>query len=430
MRNSATILWVLGALLCTSVGAEEGGSKFRLSIRPTGGASYTVLQFIKTTVPPDHSRMEDSTRLSGSFLHMVDGEVGLRVGLLERLSMQVGFNAHIWHHFKTYIEPLGRALSSGVTELRADAVLGDIENPPVTITAGYFNFQYAAQSQDLGEYLLSAGVHPGFLQSKKLSTGGRYGADLLGVHVRWTGIEGLILDGLLTTETFIVPNFDYSLTAIGHYTFGEVFTIGAGIMGNRLISLKEENTTPEKYFNQIQPSSVSVKDTVYDTMYTHRGGKVMLRLVFDPKPLFSSARFGEQDLVLYGEAALLGFKNYHYYYEDITERIPLMVGLHLPAFKVLDVLAAEVEWYGSPHKNDPENKGYPFPQYPYEIGDRDDIKWSLCAQKTLLKGFSVSGRVASDHLRIPDGGGWYESPYERFQSPDEWYWMLEFLFKF
>jgi len=60
---------------------------------------------------------------------------------------------------------------------------------------------------------------------------------------------------------------------------------------------------------------------------------------------------GPNDLKLYGEASVLGVKDYGNLYNDIWQRIPVMMGFNIPTFGWLDYLSLEVEWYGSPYRN-------------------------------------------------------------------------------
>src|SRR5690606_23264128 len=82
--------------------------------------------------------------------------------------------------------------------------------------------------------------------------------------------------------------------------------------------------------------------------YKASGIKPIVTAAFDPKPLLGGLpMLGSNDLVLYGEAALLGVKDYPIFYDDWTKRVPVMIGFNLPTFKFLDVLAVEAEYYGS-----------------------------------------------------------------------------------
>jgi len=73
----------------------------------------------------------------------------------------------------------------------------------------------------------------------------------------------------------------------------------------------------------------------------------MGRLTIDPKGFIPLSIFGKEDLKLYAEDRDPGSQGLPgqnlndslVAYDDITERMPIMFGLHVPTFKVLDVLA-------------------------------------------------------------------------------------------
>jgi hypothetical protein len=202
----------------------------------------------------------------------------------------------------------------------------------------------------------------------------------------------------------------------------DVLRVGGGFMLYRLLPVDADRTTPERYA-RLNPVT---GDTI---VYTHAGTKLMARAAFDPKPLFGWQRPAARDLVVYGEAAVLGTKNYAIHYEEFKERVPLMAGFYLPVFGLLDFLCVEVEWYGSPHRNNPYNDGIPFVHdnyaLPEEPGAADDWKWAVSAQKSIEKGFSIAARAANDHLRVDDGTGAYvNDPEERTVSLKDWYWSV------
>jgi hypothetical protein len=135
----------------------------------------------------------------------------------------------------------------------------------------------------------------------------------------------------------------------------------------------------------------------------------MQRLSFDPKPLFGNpAILGSEDLRIYCELAVLGVKNYPKYYEDILKRIPIMAGINLPAFNILDILSLEVQYYGKERIN---SWGYrkslmPLPEDPY-FGDTlnnqyelSNWKWGLYAKKTLFNTFDIVAYIGRDHSFI------------------------------
>jgi hypothetical protein len=174
-------------------------------------------------------------------------------------------------------------------------------------------------------------------------------------------------------------------------------------------------------------------DTVIGSM---SGTKLMARFRLDFRTLLGlSAPFGKQDFVLYGEAAILGLKDYPKYYDDIWRRAPVMVGLNLPAFGVLDKFCLEVEYYAS--KNFPdyvktETNASWVPRVPPGADNaRNDWKWSLYASRVLMGHLRVAGQVANDHLVIPAPPAASDPDWaEALTTPKDWYWMLKLAYFF
>ncbi|HLP39931.1 MAG TPA: hypothetical protein VK465_00360, partial [Fibrobacteria bacterium] len=176
-------------------------------------------------------------------------------------------------------------------------------------------------------------------------------------------------------------------------------------------------------------------------------------------------------LKLYAEGAVLGLKNCGKTYNDITKRMPLMIGVELPTFGLLDFLSIEVEQFKSPYRNDlirigntnnvadwtqiahpipspkpVDNSDYAIHENGYwttamfdsvyvkgtaldkENVTSDDIKWSLNLEKAFSKHIRFSGQVANDHFRprptstnlITASGGTAEA----FNEPSNWYFMF------
>jgi hypothetical protein len=163
----------------------------------------------------------------------------------------------------------------------------------------------------------------------------------------------------------------------------------------------------------------------------------------NPQSLFKNDIFGPQDLRLYGEAALLGIFNYPVSedtltrYDDRLKRLPIMFGFNIPAFKVLDVLSLEFEWFGSRYPNDMspvifDNQPVPLSSmhnlrngYNPDTYAHDDWKWSIYAKRTIAGRFFFIGQVARDHMR------WYMMNFaeqdwqEALRSPKNWYWTVK-----
>jgi hypothetical protein len=176
----------------------------------------------------------------------------------------------------------------------------------------------------------------------------------------------------------------------------------------------------------------------------------MGRGTFDIKALWGGGEniFGREDLKLYGEIALLGVKNYPGWYNKREARIPMMIGLNVPAFKVLDVLSIEFERYNSPYINAQDYiwkggspvpyiagrpSGASFPDYDRDWNDsmavtNDDIRWSIYVSRKIGNHIRLSAQAACDHTPK----NWY-TPWPAPQSAkysdlvpknDDWYFMM------
>ncbi|MEO6097937.1 MAG: hypothetical protein ABIW76_20660 [Fibrobacteria bacterium] len=195
--------------------------------------------------------------------------------------------------------------------------------------------------------------------------------------------------------------------------------------------------------------------------YTFQGQKVMARAAIRPQKLLQSDLLGPNDLTLYGEVALLGIKDYPFYYEKKTERMPVMFGFNFPTFKLLDALTLEFEY----HKMRFRNSSYGVFQNVLPVWDLGELDmalsdpqewerleagqgtparvakfnqvhgdpnwwWSLFAKKTVVPGFAVHLQVARDHFRVigPSRATSFEPIFHRQGWFDDYYWALKLEF--
>lgn len=320
------------------------------------------------------------------------------------------------------------------------------DRPLLQFAAGVTPFKYNPDVRNLGEYLFRTGCYPsyiigGFDQSFAKLTG-----------IRLNSIIGGFLrqDILLTMETDIQPLHDISLSYLINGTIAQAVDIGAGINLYRAFPVVKELTTPKNSDNLYLTKT---GDSAY---YTFQGVKCMARLSIDPKRFFNASVFGKNDLKLYAEAAILGLKNheaFHFdtvsktwesdtgnnYYSDLTQRIPIMFGINIPTFKLLDVLALEFEMFKWPYRNIYMTRLFkyeiPIPAPPkgdYDYSDykKDSWKWSLFAKREVIKGWSIVGQVARDHLRHKISDKAFLDEEEALTRYDEWYWMVKFEYGF
>jgi hypothetical protein len=325
---------------------------------------------------------------------------------------------------------------------------------------GYFKYKYNPDVRNCGEYLFRSGTYPAFVVNSFDFAEAR----LLGFHAGSDLFKTLKLDAFLVSAT-VFPSMNWSLAGIADYDVGRMHLIdvGAGIELANLIDIYTGHSFPvfggdptqvnSDKFPQYIESIRTVNDTTKDTTlknYTFRGTKVMGRISLDPKALFPHTIFGENDLKIYAEACIIGTKSYpdsgfisgHVYtlvapsYNKIWEKMPFVLGINLPAFKVLDVLNFEVEYFSAKYYNDASdliNKGSQ--PLPYNVFDyynnpqaprKSDIKWSAYAKRSFHNGrFSIVGQVARDHMRLPCAQYDLEYWNDLLVTKDDWWWALK-----
>jgi hypothetical protein len=368
-----------------------------------------------------------------------------------------------------------------VSDARITYTLGEKPNPLFSATVGDFAFNYNPEVKNLGLYLFRGPVYPGFLVSgfKEFHTDTTRAA-FLGLHLH-NGLGNFQQDLVLYDERDLPPSFDWSLGYVAKYKAFNALEIGAGVNFYHLMADNAKITSPTTKSSpalfapdydvyqkdsaliaaggkvdpyQLQYMEVMAPgDTVF---YTHHGTKVMAMFNLDIKNLLGlSEPFGAKDLILYGEGALVGVKNYGSIYAKRNDRIPVMVGFNFPAFGLLDLFSVEVEHYTAKYRPDYGKLGFdrslyfkniaPSPLTARDapsaipmslldvvnsVGTRyqitpdgnlvetqtgktipikgtaldpenftaDDWKWSLNVEKTFARHVQFSGQIANDHF--------------------------------
>lgn len=160
--------------------------------------------------------------------------------------------------------------------------------------------------------------------------------------------------------------------------------------------------------------------------------------------------FHKDALKLYAEAAVLGVKDYPVLYDNVSERIPIMVGVNVPTFKLLDLLAIQVEYFDSPHLNSYQRRGQSsavdeninVPYYPtvkrefvnysdkdYLDATKDDnLSWTILAKKNITHGIQAQFQMGKDHMRTVQSGYFFGptlSPGQLAVKNSDWYWMFQ-----
>jgi hypothetical protein len=127
------------------------------------------------------------------------------------------------------------------------------------------------------------------------------------------------------------------------------------------------------------------------------------------------------------------------------ERMPIMFGFNFPAFKLLDVLSFQFEYYENPYPNDYGNTfTYSLPGFAAPISwdnqvdlatgflnldayKHDNWKWSVYANKFFGKGkhFGIVAQAARDHYRTICTFDGIRDYADALYKPKHWYWATK-----
>lgn len=333
------------------------------------------------------------------------------------------------------------------------------EESATFLRAGLFDFDYAKENQDLGLYLLRGPVYPGYLISGFETKHVLPVANTLGLqfHHRSGAFQQ---DALLQVETEFYPFYDVSPVYLAGFQ-GGAFRIGGGINFYHLIPVDPDLTTDTTRFRYLDTTNPAAPDTI---QLSAKGIKLMANGMVDMKALFGGMEsLGSEDLKIYGEVGVIGLgglfrddinfgstpkykknskKAYDDLYGPISQRMPMMIGINLPAFKLLDRLAVEMEHYGAPFKDDitkitshtSSNVQSVMPQDPDSAISADDIRWSVYASKVIQNHIKVSLQIASDHYRpglfVGYGDNAPPSTEAVLSRPKDWYVMTKIAYFF
>ena len=363
-----------------------------------------------------------------------------------------------------------------ITESRLTYYLGEKSNPALSVTLGTFAYNYNPDVKNLGLYLLRGPVYPGVLMGgfQDFAVDSTKGT-MLGLHIH-QATGNFSEDLILNNEREIPPTLDWSLAYVAKYKAFDALEIGAGVNFYRLIPYDSKLETPGHLSDAAlgfqKQAYVEVDPATNDTtFFSNQGTKVMGMMSLDLKRLFGIQSSNPDDMKLYGEAALLGTKNYGKTYGDRMKRIPVMAGFNIPTFGLLDHVSLEVEYYSALYRNDlfhvgnnnvvadwtlqprpiPSPKPVTNADYGIDslgnwvnaLGDtvnvkgtamdmehmtQDNLKWSLFVDKTFAHHVMFMGQVANDHYRprsvatglIKAEGGTAEA----FSTLKDWYFMV------
>jgi hypothetical protein len=415
MRGKRELL--VAVLLCGI--ALTFAQENEVKIKPSGFAYYQIGQIEQMTP-------QDASLITKAFDQHFNGRLTLEAQVQEHLRIIIGVEGDLAANLSQDMSLKKLFL---LKEAQGIYSYGNQTSVFLEFTTGYFPFKYNPEARNLGEYLFRTGAYPGYI----ITDFDFAKARLMGMNLSAVLLNDIKLNVLFTTEYTEAPYFDYSLSFVGGYrTLQNMIDIGAGINFNRLIPIRPNVTTD--HTNKVTDSLGNIVIENGDTLYyTKKGIKVMGRITVDPKPLLPFAdMMGSEDLKLYGEFAILGLKNYGTYFPELSKRIPMMFGVHIPCFKIMDVLASEFEYYNTDKErllNIPTEANKVTPDN-YPVGQARSLwKWSIFGQKTIIKGWAVKGLIGRDHYRSYNNVGNYDA-IERMNGPGDWHYKLRLMYSF
>lgn len=422
----------------------------------------------------------------------------------DRLTVDAGISGLFWYSFPISDGlPHTRLIkfATGVPVAAATYDFGSTDNPFLKLRMGLFGYKYNPDAVNLGEYLFRSGTYPGYLWTGgwTLLNAARYNAN--GIQGAFDFLDHkLKLDVNFLIERDIEPNFDISPSVVASYNVGGILELGGGAVFSHYIPANTDKVTPkarenawyhdpvrnmdlplpqveqgkpgleagdtlivaatdpraDKPLDKNDPRYVDGKITQYYTAaesgvpnsqlhyYTFKGIKVMGRASLDLLKNLHMDMLEPGAGKIYAEAAVLGVQNQPFYYNKVSERMPVMFGINIPTFKILDQLTVEVEHYKSPFANSIKTEfNYVYPIWDLPIDAKRGITtpdpgafldsnmqvkgrewyWSVYARRNIVPGLSIYGQVAHDHTRVMN---YFANPsYQPFiQAPKDWYWAF------
>lgn len=430
--NCKLLLLIGAAALCAqAIRAEESDVK----VTPSGFAYFQIGQLVSTSDPAGSiTGLPDK-----SWDQHANVRLTLKGVVRDRLKLIAGAELGM----ATFAKGAGggNSVSTAFSLKEAQGIYSfgeNLKDPYLQFAIGYFPFKYDPPATNMGEYLFSyrSGAYAPYIINDFDNCKSR----LLGLRISSTVFGSFSNDVLLTSEMPVGsgkgnwPIGDYSLSYLAGYKFHKLIDAGAGICFNRLLPIDPSQTTPAGAIalDSSRKPIIENGDTLHLTM---KAMKVMARFSVDPKqflPEDVAALFNKEDGKLYTETAILGLRNYgaFYDYEDIDTRWPVMIGFDIPTTKWgLDVLSLELEYYGW-RDNLTIAQGTPMSNTTQdEFSGQQMFRWSVFAQKTVVKGFCIKGLVGKDHFRTVDAGGGVTNE-ELLRGNGNWHYNLRFMYQF
>ena len=364
----------------------------------------------------------------------------------DRLDVKVGVGGLFFYGYPYSGAAPSRVIKFGPGVGQAQGIykFGDLQAPSWIVQFGFFPYKYNPDAKNLGEYLMRSGTYPGYEVTGGWSTINSALYMASGLRVRGNFLDGKLgADLNFFIERDIEPQHDLSPSLVLSYKPVPMLEVGAGVEAAHLFAVFPSKIKSISYGYMGDSAYYTDPGDPTASRWTFQGTKVMGRASVNFGSLLNNPWIGKEGLKLYAEAAILGVKDYPYYYDDIAKRIPVMVGLNLPTLNFFDVIAFEYEhrdWNFQNHigsvidgepiwgSQDQVPGGTYDPKHPPEPVRAQGTKWSFYAKKELMKGVSLYTQVASDYLRGIDYQLYFFSNETITARPSQWYYLFRLEF--
>jgi hypothetical protein len=501
MNKSGVAVAVLGILVAQSF-ADEG----QVDIKPAHYGVFSSLGVIDANGDTTKSYGTTGEPIANQPFSRFGGWLEMGATIAERTDISVLLAMMTWNSLPlTAGSPFSRmqSLGSNLGQAYLTHKFGDVKKPFLTLKFGAFSYAYST-SKNLGGHLFTGGTYPGSLTGNfwSLTDGNDYRAQGMLGHFSFLD-NTLNVDATGFFEHALEPNYDLSPGLVASYKIADMIEIGGGAVFSHLLAWEDDAVTPKKrnnafMGNQRLPESewnkpgLELNDTLivpegdprlgaslnpltrpdliakgtpveYVTLanngtpnskleyYTFQGTKVMGRVAVTPFNLGE----GLNKVSIYSEVTLLGVKDYPFYYEKKSERMPIMFGANVPLPSGFEI-TGEAEHYKNKFMNNVrttyENV---LPQWrekqsdffmdslgvngkPVGNGQGGFIKtatskvthhngewfWSVTAKKTMYNRINFTAKMAHDFLRLYNFFG-NPSDEPAFQHKDGWYFVFK-----
>ena len=343
----------------------------------------------------------------------------------------------------------------------------------VDLTFGFFPYKYNDAARNLGEYLFRTEAYPTIIYTGGWSWINDAQYSTLGAKLSISSFDGRLRQDIgLFGEYFNAPIYDITPAYIVTAKPTNWLTVGGAGALHRYITptpkTKRELTKDYAYrkdfyipavdssaFTSARPAEyvtmlesdlqalVGNAGLSFDSVLAHpnNAGSISETVSFDLAAVklmaffeldfnallgLSEARMGKFNL--YGEIAQLGLKNYPIFYTESSQRRPMMLGVSVPTFGLLNNLSIETEYLDNPNIESIASTYDrldlpPEENFRYGTYHKDDLKWSVHASRNLSDFLTVYAQVANDHMRLKDK---YTAPQyiPVTNEKSHWYWLM------